>query len=193
MTENNEDKFQKLFDVCPYSVSSKFERQNFQAQPGPGYARYLITTINRIRKINSEFDKNNLTVYETNCLLEEKATLLSILENEDIDELELTIKNWEFNEREYWAEYLGKIAAIELLTYGKASVDTMTKMVKLPEDLYIKSTQICVTLANKIKEATVNAEQDVGVGLDEEEYANSGLPSASNETTPTTLVLKKIK
>jgi hypothetical protein len=69
----------------------------------------------------------------------------------------------------------------------------MTKMVKLPEDLYIKATQICVTLANKIKEATIKAEQEIGVS-DEEYYADPsvGLPKDSN-ATPSKLVLKKIK
>jgi hypothetical protein len=67
----------------------------------------------------------------------------------------------------------------------------MTKMVKLPEDLYVKSTQICVTLANKIKQATIEAEQEIGIG-ELEEYANAGLPSETN-SVPTTIVLKKIK
>jgi hypothetical protein len=67
----------------------------------------------------------------------------------------------------------------------------MTKMVKLPEELYVKATQICVALANKIKQATMQAEVEIGVE-EQEEYANAGLPTESN-TTPTTLVLKKIK
>jgi hypothetical protein len=183
MTENNN--LQKLFDVCPFYVSSNFERQNFQAQPGPGHARYLINTINKIRKINSDFDKNNLTVYETNCLLEEKAALMSILENEDIDELELTIKNWEFNEREYWPNYLGKQAAIEILTIGHTTVETMTRMAQLPEDLYVKATQICVKLANTIKQVTQEAEEEMG-------YTNTPFeaePADSNKK----LILKKVK
>lgn len=185
MIENNEDKFQKLFDICPFYVSSNFERQNFQAQPGPAYARYLISTINKIRKINSEFDKNNLTVYETNCLLEEKAVLLSVLENENIDELESTIKNWEFNEREYWPNYLGKQAAIEILTIGYTTVDTMTKMAQLPEDLYVKAAQICVKLANTIKQVTQEAEEELG-------YSNEPFEAEPTDTSKK-LILKKVK
>lgn len=186
------EQLNKLFELCPYNSQSEFERENFYAQSGVSNARYIIEVVNRIRKIDSDL-LTETRQFETNCLREEKNKLEKFLLGQDLAELEAKVSNWEMIEREHWAEYLGKIAAIELLTYGKASVDTMTKMVKLPEDLYIKSTQICVTLANKIKEATVNAEQDIGVGLDEEEYANSGLPSASNETAPTTLVLKKIK
>jgi hypothetical protein len=65
-------------------------------------------------------------------------------------------------------------------------------MAKLPEDLYIKSTQICVKLANAIKEATVQAEEEIGIGQ-EEDYPDAGLPSNDSGDTPSTLILKKIK
>jgi hypothetical protein len=179
----------KLYDLCPYNLLSEFERENFHAQTGVSNVRYIIEVVNRIRKIDSDL-LTETKQFETNCLREEKNKLENFLLTQDLTELEVKVANWEILEREHWAEYLGKVAAIELLTYGKASVDTMTKMVKLPEDLYIKATQICVTLANKIKEATMKAELEIGIN--EEEYANSGLPTDS-EATPTTLVLKKIK
>jgi hypothetical protein len=185
------EQLKKLNEICPYNLLSEFERESFQAQSGVSNVRYIIEVVNRIRKIDSDL-LTETRHFETMCLQEEKTKLENFLLTQDIEELEAKVANWEMLERQHWAEYLGKIAAIELLTYGKASVDTMTKMVKLPEDLYIKSTQICVTLANKIKEATVRAEQEIGIGDEEEEYANSGLPT-TNETTPTTLVLKKIK
>lgn len=184
------EQLNKLYELCPYNLLSEFERENFYAQTGVSSVRYIIQVVNRIRKIDSDL-LTETKPFETNCLREEKTKLEKFLLDQNIDELEIKVANWEILEREHWAEHLGKIAAIELLTYGKASVDTMTKMVKLPEDLYIKSTQICVTLANKIKEATMKAEQEIGIG-DEEEYANSGLPT-NNEVAPTTLVLKKIK
>jgi hypothetical protein len=186
------EQLNKLFELCPYNLLSEFERENFYAQTGVSSVRYIIEVINRIRKIDSDL-LTETKPFETNCLKEEKNKLEKFLLDQDVSDLEVKVANWEMLEREHWAEYLGKIAAIELLTFGKASIDTMTKMVKLPEDLYIKSTQICVTLANKIKEATVKAEQEIGIGMEEdEEYANSGLPT-TNETAPTTLVLKKIK
>ena len=39
----------------------------------------------------------------------------------------------------------------------------MSLMVKLPEANYVKATQICVKLANTIKQATESAEKEVGV------------------------------
>jgi len=181
----------KLFELCPYNTQSVFERENFDHHSGVSSARYIIETVNRIRKINSDL-LTETRQFETNCLKEEKETLETFLLNQDSSELESKISNWEILERDYWAEHLGKIAAIELLTYGKPAVDTMTKMAKLPEDLYIKSTQICVKLANTIKEATVKAEEQIGISLEDDYSADAGLPSDSDEAT-TTLVLKKVK
>jgi len=186
-------KLTKLFELCPYNVQSSFERENFHPQSGFSNARYVIELVNRIRKINSDL-LNETRQYETICLEEEKRTLEEILLAQDLAELESKVANWEMLEREYWTEHLGKIAAIELLTYGKLSVDTMTKMAKLPEELYIRATQICVKLANTIKEATLKAEEEIGINQGQEEaYANSGLPEDSANSVPTTLTLKKIK
>ena len=184
------EQLNKLFELCPYNTLSEFERENFQAKSGGSYVRYIIEVVNRIRKIDSDL-LNETRQFETKCLQEEKNRLEKFLSNQDLTELETKVSNWEMLEREHWAEHLGKIAAIELLTYGKPSVDTMTKMVKLPEELYVKATQICVALANKIKQATMQAEVEIGVE-EQEEYANTGLPTEGN-ATPTTLVLKKIK
>ena len=181
-----------LFNSCPYNTLSEFERENFHANSGVSYIRYIIEVINRIRKIDSDL-LTEIRDFEKKCLLEEKNKLSNYLLTQDLVELKTKVSNWEILEREHWVEYLGKIAAIELLTFGKPTVDTMSKMVKLPEELYIKATQICVTLANKIKEATIQAEKEIGIN-DQEHYADpsAGLPKDSN-VTPTTLILKKIK
>jgi hypothetical protein len=180
----------KLFELCPYNAQSVFEMENFYAQSGVSHARYIIEVVNKIRKIESDL-LTETRQFETKCLEEEKQTLEKILLDQDISELESKISNWEMMERDHWADHLGKIAAIEILTYGKPAVATLTKMAKLPEDLYIKSTQICVRLANAIKEATVRAEQEIGIG-EEEDYADAGLPS-DDSSVPSTLILKKVK
>jgi hypothetical protein len=176
-TESNP--LQGLFDMCPYPTFSDFERQNFQNQTGTAYARYIIETINRLRKIDSDLETETRT-FEKNCLLAEKEKLQAFLEGEDQKQLESAITNWEFVEKEYWSNFLGKQAAVEILTLGKPSYETMNKMVKLPEDLYIKSTQTCVRLANAIKSATERAEAELGI-----------VPQT--ESGPRKLALKKVK
>jgi hypothetical protein len=170
---------QGLFDICPYPTFSDFEKENFQNKSGTAYARYIIETINRIRKIDSDLETENRT-FEKNCLLAEREKLQAFLESEDQKELESAIINWETVEKEYWSNFLGKQAAVEILTLGKPTFETMNKMVKLPEDLYIKSTQTCVRLANAINSATERAEEEIGYAPQEDSNSKK-------------LALKKVK
>lgn len=171
---------QAVIDACPYPTVSEFEREHFQSQSGPGYARYVVEVINRIRKIDSDL-VTTTTAYESNCLHAERNKLVDFLKDQELDEVKAATENWEFYERDYWANYLGKQAAIEILTLGKTTVETMTKMVRLPEDLYVKATQICVKLANTVKAATVEAEQEIGFS-EAEEFSSADR-----------IVLKKVK
>lgn len=181
--KKNANPLQDLFDACPYISTSEFETKNFNAPTNTSQPRFVIETVNRIRKIDSDLETEKRT-FERNCLLEEKSKLEKILQAEDSVKLITLISTWEDYEREYWVDYLGKVAAIEILTNDRPSIDTMTKMVKLPEDDYIKATQICVKLANAIKEATVKAEQEIGIV----EQTPTSAP-----TGPKKLALKKVK
>lgn len=171
------DKMNSLFKKCPYNLLSEFEIDNFHTKSGSGYARFVITTINRIRKIDSDLEAEYRT-FEKNQLGEERDTLIQLLENQDEEQMAAAITNWQLVEKDYWAEHLGKIAAIEILTNGKVSYDTMLKMAQLPEDLYVRSTQICVKLANTIKSATQNAEELIGIKqeVDTTQYPDAPKP-----------------
>lgn len=182
------DKFEELFESCPYHVLSEFETENFNSQLGSAYSRSIIDTINRVRKINSDLE-NETRTFEKKCLDEEKSKLLQILDQQDITKLTDAVTDWQSTEQDYWVNFLGKQAAIELLTFGRPTVDTMSKMVKLPEELYIKATQICVRLANAIKSATTSAEEAIGIV----NTAPITTTTAPAETAPKKLLLKKIK
>jgi hypothetical protein len=178
---------EQFYALCPYNLTSEFERENFVGQSGISRPRYIVSIINRIRKIDSDLDHEQRT-FETNCLLEEKEQLVNFIKSQPENEISSILTNWQITEEEYWIDNLGKIAAIELLTIGKPSLETMTKMVKLPEDAYIKATQICVKLANAIKEATITAEREIGI--------DSSAPANADQTPPTEpkkLKLKKVK
>lgn len=177
--KTNDNKYAALFNSCPYFVLSKFEQENFLAQTGSAYSRSVIELINRVRKIDSDLESET-TTFEKQLLTEEKNKIVEFLDFQDQEALTSAVNHWEEAEKDYWVNLLGKQAAIELLTFGRPSVETMTKMVKLPEDLYIKSTQICVRLANAIKAATTAAEEEIG-------FADE------SETSPKKLLLKKVK
>ena len=184
------DKFEELFESCPYHVLSEFETENFNSQLGSAYSRFIIDTINRVRKIDSDLETETRT-FEKKCLDEEKLKLLQILDQQDTTKLTNAVNDWQSTEQDYWVNFLGKQAAIELLTFGRPTVETMSKMVKLPEELYIKATQICVKLANAIKSATTSAEEEIGV-VNTPNTPSSNTASAE-QTTPKKLLLKKIK
>jgi hypothetical protein len=108
--------------------------------------------------------------------------LLDYLQEQNPNTLKSSVLNWEMMEKEYWINTLGKQAAIEILTVGKPSVETMNKMVRLPEDSYIKATQICVKLANAIKSTTVAAETQIGINVPDE--SAPAQPAADMEPPP---------
>jgi hypothetical protein len=183
VSNEKDEVLEQLFALCPFNSTSEFERENFIELTGVARARYIVSVINRIRKIDSDLELEQRT-FEQNCLLEEREYMVNFIKNEPQNEVQSILTNWQITEEEYWIDYLGKIAAIELLTIGKPSLETMTKMVKLPESAYIKATQICVKLANAIKEATVMAEQEVGIDTQQDDTTSS---------RPKRLKLKKIK
>jgi hypothetical protein len=194
MAKKNMSKIDSLFEITPYTTVSEFERENFHDQTGPAYSRYVIDLINRVRKIDSDLEQETRT-FETRYLKEERAEIVKILESQDPAILKSAIDNWQLVEQDYWADHLGKLAAIELITYGKPTVQTMTKMVKLPEDLYIKATQICVRLANAIKDTTVRAEQEIGVRNEQPSMEPEQSTTFEGDAQPASkkLLLKKIK
>lgn len=188
MLENSymDNNLKNLLESCPFTVEfSKFEQESFGAVSSAGYPRYIISLINRYRKLDSDLEKEDRT-FERNVLLAEKQKIEEILADQDIEKMNNAVANWEKVEADYWADTLGKVAAIEILTNGKLTYDTMMKMAKLPESLYIKSSQICVQLANTIKQKTVEAEEAIGLMTEE-------APVQTTAPAPKKLFLKKTK
>jgi hypothetical protein len=183
--ETTQNQHEALFAKCPYPVQSKFEHDTFTAQSGIGYARYAISVVNKIRKLESDL-KTTLTAFEIDCTKAELVQLYAWLDAQDSVALNSSVENWENVEKDYWVNLLGKQAAIELLTLGRTSLETMNKMVRLPEDGYVKATQICVRLANTIKTTTQDAETKVGISHHTE-------PSTEETASSKKINLKKIK
>jgi hypothetical protein len=170
-TENNQR--QKLFDVAPYIVPSAFELETFNATEGSaGFARRVIEVINKIRELESQV---NSTAYEKMSAQANIQVLTNWLNGFDQTKLANVVANWQDSESSYWVDALGKKAAIEIISENKISKDTMEKMTMLPEQDYIRATQLCVKLANAIKGATVKAEEAIGVVTPTEQPAKKGL------------------
>lgn len=182
-TKTINEKIKYIMEICPYNLESKFVLENFISETGSGYSRHMIETINRLRKIDSILNKEQ-DDFERKKLIEEKVYLEEYIESQNKENLEQALVNWQEYELDYWTNYLGKSAAIELLTYGKPTIGTMNKLVRLPEDSYIKATQICVRLANAIKQATIDAESAIGINMVSSISPSSAMRTPNEEFSP---------
>jgi hypothetical protein len=154
-------KYQKLFEVTPYLVPSQFELENFSSSSNSvSFPRRTIEVVNRIRELNSLV---TTTEYEQKSKEANILALTTWLDNYDVEKLAKEVSSWEEKEMNYWIDTLGKTAAIEIIANGAISKATVEKMTMLPEEGYVKATQLCVKLANAIKSATVKAEEAIGI------------------------------
>lgn len=74
-----------------------------------------------------------------------------------------TLADYERQEHDYWANYLGRQAALEILTTGRTSKPTMEKMASLPIESFEDAVSICVRFANLVKDTTAVVESSTGV------------------------------
>lgn len=166
-TGKKEVDFALLNKITPYTTQTQYESKTFTPSTGYDFPRYAIEAVNKIRNLDVLLKAEKNTVAKA-VLTEQKTALMAELNQYDHDKLELSIKNVEQFEENYWIQTLGKRAALELLCAGKVGVDTMEKMIKLPEDAYIKATQVCVKLANSVRDLTSEAEQSIGINTNEQ-------------------------
>jgi hypothetical protein len=160
-TSTQVDKYKELFEVTPYLVPSQFELENFSASSNSvSFPRRTIEIVNKIRELNSMIPS---TEYERKTKEANIASLTTWLDNYDVEKLCKEVSSWEEKELNYWIDTLGKTAAIEIISAGVISKETVEKMTMLPEEGYVKATQLCVKLANAIKSATVKAEEAIGI------------------------------
>jgi hypothetical protein len=68
----------------------------------------------------------------------------------------------EDNEANYWAERLGREAAVDLLTLGKTSKEVMGRAVLLSEEGYRKFAETCGHIGHTISSISREVEQEQG-------------------------------
>jgi hypothetical protein len=168
-------KISALLDSVNLGMSS-YEFRNFFLEEHPTNARQLIAVMQEIEKLHHRIERikamqAELSGQAPNLVLHRKLKimknqydlLISWYENIDDKTKKNILENFEKEESDYWSNYLGRQSAIELLTIGKPSFDTMDKMVKLPVEDFEKTVRVCVRYANLIKESTTNVEHAMGV------------------------------
>jgi hypothetical protein len=83
-------------------------------------------------------------------LIAEAAQLDQWLASHTEDELAEALGTIEANEEDYWAERLGREAAVDLLAHGRVGKAVMTKAIMLSEDSYRKFAETCGSITNMI-------------------------------------------
>lgn len=169
-------------DGLPLGFSS-YEFENFYLESYPTSARQLVAVMQEIERLHAEQLKLKTKLDETTCegdrmllsrqlkTIKVKYDQLVFWYNEIDPDLRTAIMNsLDVQEPDYWANYLGRQAAIELLTLGRTSREVMDKMAQLPVEAFEESVRICVRYANLIKETTASVEQSMGVSV-------SGVPN----------------
>jgi hypothetical protein len=96
--------------------------------------------------------------------LEKIAKWLNSIDTNTLDSLSAA---YEIEEDLYWTNYLGRQSAIEIMTIGRVSKETMHQMALLPVDTFKECVNICIRYANLIKDTTGEVEASMGIRVDE--------------------------
>lgn len=79
----------------------------------------------------------------------------------DQEQIESVLANFEDEEGAYWAETLGKAAAVEVLTNDKVSAQTLAKLALLPIEDFKSSVEITNNIIQYIKQTTAKLEKEL--------------------------------
>lgn len=164
-----------LLDNLP-TGRTKFELEYFTLESFPTSSRQLVAAMREIENLYATLAMcNERLATEINpgslMLLHRERTIvgqkLAQLE-EWYDQIDPRMRSeilgcFESEEPEYWANHLGRQAAIELLTIGKTTKDTMDMMASLPEETFEDAVRVCVRYTSMIKEATMMVESAIGI------------------------------
>jgi hypothetical protein len=78
-----------------------------------------------------------------------------------VDSAETILSKFDEVESSYWAEVLGRRAAVELITRNKISTETMEKMSFMPIEDYENAVKICTGYVQLLNDTTIAAESSI--------------------------------
>ena len=141
---------------------SRFELTNFLLERHPTPARQLAEVMLEIERINGRLNRNQFDDDREYKMLEQRYDMLSEwYDSMSADERIAILSAYENEESAYWTNVLGRKAAIEILTAGKASFDTMDRMSLLSSEDFEQAVRICTRYARMIADLTQIAENTV--------------------------------
>ena len=147
------------------SGKSTFEFQSFFLESYPTPARQLVDVMKRIEELYEYIDNLSkfISDFENNRAYIEAQHEIKILTDWYVNQSnkDEILKRFDKEEPEYWAYVLGREAAMEVLSFGRTTKETMDKMSHLPEKNFEEAVQTCVRFATLITTITENVEQEL--------------------------------
>lgn len=169
-----------LLDTLSTGMSD-YEFENFFLESFPTSSRQLVSAMKRIEELHFQIEilrnsidnaKNDLedlrNALDRRKLFEMQKQydqLVFWYQSIDPEIRKKLVDSYEEQEPEYWANYLGRQAAIELLTIGRTTKETMDKMSNLPVDAFEESVRVCTRYAQLIKDTTASVEESLGINV----------------------------
>lgn len=167
-----------LLDAVPIG-RSKYEFENLYLDQYPTTARRLTAIMEEIEDLYAEQIQlteliNNTTCDSDKIRLHRKIAksrqryeqLKTWYDSFDKNDRDHFLRQYENEEPEYWANYLGRQAALELITMHRTSKETMNKMSLLPVEAFEEAVRICVRYSTLIKDVTVSVENTITSNLE---------------------------
>jgi hypothetical protein len=160
----------KILNSIP-TGRSDYEFEHFFLEAYPTPARQIVAVMKEIEQLRAQIDKlegsyddshidTRRTITELNQKYQQAVAWYSDI---DPDMRNAIISEYSDQESEYWSNYLGRQAALELMTIGRTTKDTMDKMTCLPVDAFEDAARICIRYAALIKNTTAEVEETLGV------------------------------
>ena len=146
------------------TTQSQWEFTNFIMEPyGEYQGRAALAVLTRRRDITDTLAHTPETMHSQRVdLANELVYLDQWLDQYTEEELAAQLATIEANEADYWAEKLGREAAVDLLTQGKTSKEVMTRAVLLSEEGYRKFAETCGHIGHAISSISREVEQEQG-------------------------------
>lgn len=165
-------------DGLPLGLS-RYEFENFLLESQPTMARQLAAVMAEIESLHAKLTSLDepLSFGENGsqkiAIRRERSSnqkrydmLVEWISRFSKDDRRKILSSYDKEEGDYWANYLGRQAALEILTTGKASKDTMDKMSSLPVADFEEAVRICVRYAKLITDTTAMVEGSMGIRVE---------------------------
>ena len=146
------------------TTQSQWEFTNFIMEPyGEYQGRAALAVLTRRRDITDALAHTPETMISQRMdMVNELAYLDQWLDQYTEQQLGDMLDTIEDNEANYWAERLGREAAVDLLTLGKTSKEVMGRAVLLSEEGYRKFAETCGHIGHTISSISREVEQEQG-------------------------------